>query len=139
MTGDVKVAVCLSVQEIVMSLARGHVMLVVPVLLIKNTTVRSVIIHVVKLVKENVMVVEEVVLRLAKAAVQVHVMILVCSIVQVIALLHVLDHVYIHALILARLLVLALVISDVFILAFIEQNLNLILRFSIMRLDILII
>lgn len=139
MTGDVKVAVCLSVQEIVMSLARDHVMLVVPVLLIKNTTVRSVIIHVVKLVKENVMVVEEVVLRLAKAAVQVHVMILVCSIVQVIALLHVLDHVYIHALILARLLVLALVISDVFILAFIEQNLNLILRFSIMRLDILII
>lgn len=139
MTGDVKVAVCLSVQEIVMSLARDHVMLVVPVLLIKSTTVRSVIIHVVKLVKENVMVVEEVVLRLAKAAVQVHVMILVCSIVQVIALLHVLDHVYIHALILARLLVLALVISDVFILAFIEQNLNLILRFSIMRLDILII
>lgn len=139
MTGDVKVAVCLSVQEIVMSLAQDHVMLVVPVLLIKNTTVRSVIIHVVKLVKENVMVVKEVVLRLAKAAVQVHVMILVCSIVQVIALLHVLDHVYIHALILAKLLVLALVISDVFILAFIEQNLNLILRFSIMKLDILII
>lgn len=91
-----KTAVCLSVQEIVMSLVRVHVMPVVLVLLIKNTIVRSVIIHVVKLVRGNVPAVQEVVLRLAKVTAQVHVMILVCSIVQVIALLHVLDHVFIH-------------------------------------------
>lgn len=96
MTGGVKVAVCLNVQEIVMSLARVHAMPVVQVLLIKNTIVRSVIIHVVKLVKENVLVVKGLVLRLAKAVALVHVKILVCSTVQVIVLLHVPVHVFIH-------------------------------------------
>lgn len=95
-TGDVKTAVCLSVQEIAMSLARVHAMPVVLVLLIKNTIVRNVIIHVVKLVKGNVPAVQEVALRLAKVTAQVHVMILVRSVVQVIALLHVLGHVFIH-------------------------------------------
>ena len=69
MIGDVKVAVCLSVQEIVMSLVLVHAMLVVLVLLIRSTIVRSVIIHAVIVVKENVLVVQEVVLRLAKAIV----------------------------------------------------------------------
>lgn len=91
-----KTAVCLSVQEIAMSLARVRVMPVVLVLLIKNTIVWNVIIHVVKLVRGNVPAVQEVALRLAKVTAQVHVMILVRLVVQAIALLHVLGHVFIH-------------------------------------------
>lgn len=91
-----KTAVCLSVQEIAMSLARVRVMPVVLVLLIKNTIVWNVIIHVVKLVRGNVPAVQEVALRLAKVTAQVHVMILVRSVVQAIVLLHVLGRVFIH-------------------------------------------
>lgn len=124
MIGDVKVAVCTNVQEIVMSLALVHVMPVVLVLLIKSTTAQSVIIHVVKLVKENVLAVKAVVQRLVKAVAQVHVRILVCLIVPVIALLHVLGHVFIPAQILVKELVRVPVMSGVFILIFIERNLS---------------
>lgn len=124
MIGDVKVAVCTNVQEIVMLLALVHVMPVVLVLLIKSTTAQSVIIHVVKLVKENVLAVKGVVQRLVKAVAQVHVRILVCLIVPVIALLHVLGHVFIPVQILVKELVRVPVMSGVFILIFIERNLS---------------